>query len=290
MDFNQVRYFIALSKTLNFTHAAELCYVSQPALTQAIKRLEVELDGDLLKRDGRNTELTELGSLLLANFEKLDEIKNIVKTNAKAYASGEIAELNIGIMCTIGPKVLSGFIEKFKKNNPMISLNLYDVDPDDIADKLISGEFHGVFGARHQAQHPELLYTKLFDEEMVIAFHHEHRFANLINVSLREIATEAYIDRTTCEFRDEFAKLFEEERLELNVVCRSQRDDWIQTMVRDNVGVSLTPRYSITQSELCFRSISEPKLSRQVEFCFLKNVPPSLALDMLNCQIKNHDW
>ena len=46
MDFNQVRYFLALANMLNFTHAAEQCYVSQPALTQAIKRLETELGGE----------------------------------------------------------------------------------------------------------------------------------------------------------------------------------------------------------------------------------------------------
>ena len=48
MDFNQIRYFLKLADTLNFTRAAEQCFVSQPALTQAIKRLEVELGGELV--------------------------------------------------------------------------------------------------------------------------------------------------------------------------------------------------------------------------------------------------
>lgn len=53
MDFNQVRFFLALAETLNFTRAAERCHVTQPALTQSIKRLELELGGDLIVRDGR---------------------------------------------------------------------------------------------------------------------------------------------------------------------------------------------------------------------------------------------
>ena len=95
MDFNQVRYFLALADTLNFTHAAELCYVSQPALTQAIKRLEGELGGQLIYRTGRKTELTELGKRTLDQFKQIDNARHIVKATAKAVLSGEVAELNI---------------------------------------------------------------------------------------------------------------------------------------------------------------------------------------------------
>ena len=54
MEFNQVRYFLALAETLNFTRAAEKCNVSQPALTRSIKLLEQELNGPLLIRNGKN--------------------------------------------------------------------------------------------------------------------------------------------------------------------------------------------------------------------------------------------
>src|SRR6266699_1397486 len=62
MEMHQVRYFLAVARTLNFTRAAEECNVTQPALTRAIKQLEDELGGELIRREGRNSHLTDLGN------------------------------------------------------------------------------------------------------------------------------------------------------------------------------------------------------------------------------------
>ena len=65
MEMQQVRYFVALAETLNFTRAAERCNVTQPALTRAIQQLEHELGGPLFNRERANSHLTELGRLML---------------------------------------------------------------------------------------------------------------------------------------------------------------------------------------------------------------------------------
>ena len=61
MEMHQIRYFLTVAKTLNFTHAAEICHVAQPSLSQAIKKLEEELGGALFRRERSNTHLTNLG-------------------------------------------------------------------------------------------------------------------------------------------------------------------------------------------------------------------------------------
>jgi DNA-binding transcriptional LysR family regulator len=63
MELNQVSYFINLAETLNFTAAARLSGVSQPSLTRAIRRLEDELGGPLIYRDGKNSRLTDASSV-----------------------------------------------------------------------------------------------------------------------------------------------------------------------------------------------------------------------------------
>ena len=70
MEFHQVRYFLALCTTLNFTRAAEACNVTQPALTRAIQRLEEEFGGPLFQRERSLTQLTELGRLMRPLMEQ----------------------------------------------------------------------------------------------------------------------------------------------------------------------------------------------------------------------------
>ena len=70
MEMHQVRYFLAVSETLNFTRAAERCNVSQPALTRAVKKLEEELGGPLFRRERNLSHLTELGRMMKPHLEQ----------------------------------------------------------------------------------------------------------------------------------------------------------------------------------------------------------------------------
>ena len=71
MEMHQVRYFLAVADTLNFTRAAEQCHVSQPALTRAIQQLEDELGGLLLRRERKLTHLTDFGRLIEPHLRQL---------------------------------------------------------------------------------------------------------------------------------------------------------------------------------------------------------------------------
>ena len=71
LQLHQVRYFLALARTLNFTRAAEQCNVTQPALTKAVHKLEQELGGTLIHRERHLTQLTELGKMILPTLEEI---------------------------------------------------------------------------------------------------------------------------------------------------------------------------------------------------------------------------
>ena len=73
MQMNQIRYFLALCEERNFTRAAKRCGVSQPSLTNAIKRLEQTLGGPLFHRNRRNIELTELGRVVKPYLKQLNQ-------------------------------------------------------------------------------------------------------------------------------------------------------------------------------------------------------------------------
>ena len=89
MEMHQVRYFLALSETLNFTEAALRCNVSQPALTRAIQTLEVELGGELLRRERKLSHLTELGERMLPLMRQCYESALAIRTAAQSIRKGE---------------------------------------------------------------------------------------------------------------------------------------------------------------------------------------------------------
>ena len=87
MQMNQIRYFLALCEEHNFTRAAKRCGVSQPSLTNAIKRLEQTLGGPLFHRDRRNVELTELGRVIKFDLKQLSQSAYEAKCKAAKVLS-----------------------------------------------------------------------------------------------------------------------------------------------------------------------------------------------------------
>src|SRR5919106_6213658 len=96
MEMHQIRYFLAVCETLNFTRAAEQCYVTQPALTRAVQKLEEELGGLLFRRGRHLTLLTDLGRPMRPQFEQIWQQTEAAKTTAQSFLKLEDATLKSG--------------------------------------------------------------------------------------------------------------------------------------------------------------------------------------------------
>jgi DNA-binding transcriptional LysR family regulator len=116
MELHEIRYFLALNKTLNFTKAAEMCNVTQPALTRAIQKLEAELGGLLFSRERGNTHLTELGRLLEPHLTEVLTRTQAARETATRFLRLDSAQLRLGVMCTIGPMRFVGFLSRFRQS------------------------------------------------------------------------------------------------------------------------------------------------------------------------------
>src|SRR5262252_814562 len=125
MEMQQVRYFVALAGTLNFTRAAEQCNVSQPALTRAIQQLEHELGGPLFHRERSNTHLSELGRMMLPYLESVEVSTRAAKEAAQSAKKLENVTLTIGAMCTISPQLMSGLMVQFQAKHPDVEVEVH---------------------------------------------------------------------------------------------------------------------------------------------------------------------
>src|SRR2546425_9001206 len=97
MEMHQVRYFLAVARTLNFTRASDECNVTQPSLTRAIKQLEGELGGDLFRRERPHSQLTELGERMHPLLKQCYESAVGARVLSTSFKSGEGGSLRLAI-------------------------------------------------------------------------------------------------------------------------------------------------------------------------------------------------
>lgn len=124
MEMQQVRYFLAVARTLNFTRAAEECNVTQPALTRAIKQLEDELGGELIRREGRNSHLTDLGNRMQPLLQQCYDSAIGAKQLAAKVKKGEVASLSMAVARTFDLDLLTGPLAEVHRSFPELQIKI----------------------------------------------------------------------------------------------------------------------------------------------------------------------
>nr|NUR37151.1 LysR family transcriptional regulator [Sphingomonas sp.] len=140
MEMQQVRYFLAVSRTLNFTRAAEECNVTQPALTRAIKQLEDELGGELIRREGRNSHLTDLGNRMRPLLQQCYDSAIAAKQVASKLKKGEVAALSLVVSRTFDLDLLTGPLAEVQRSFPALQLKIRRASGSDICELLKTGD------------------------------------------------------------------------------------------------------------------------------------------------------
>src|SRR4051812_43332901 len=115
MEMHQIRYFLAVSRTLNFTRAAEECNVAQPSLTRAIKQLEAELGGDLFRRERPAAQLTELGLRMQPLLKQCYEAAAGARSLATSFKGGKIGALRIALTHSIDLALLIPHLDQIRR-------------------------------------------------------------------------------------------------------------------------------------------------------------------------------
>jgi DNA-binding transcriptional LysR family regulator len=290
MEMQQVRYFVALARELNFTRAAEKCNVSQPALTRAIQQLEHELGGPLFHRERGNTHLSELGRMMLPYLQSVEESCRAARDQARAVKKLERATLTIGTMCTIGPQLVSDLLIRFQAQHPAVEVQVVDAGAPAMLEMLEKGELEvaivGVPGELPDSLHQ----LPIFEERFVIVLPPNHRLVAHNPVRAAELDKEPYVSRSNCE-------VFEPVRTELNgrgvflrQVFSSPRDDWVQGMIKAGLGVGFFPEFSVTDPDLVVRPLVEPSFQRSIYLATVRGRPHSPAVGAFVQEARRYPW
>jgi len=167
MEMQQVRYFLAVSRTLNFTRAAEECNVTQPALTRAIKQLEDELGGELIRREGRNSHLTDLGNRMRPLLQQCYDSAIAAKQVASKLKKGEVAALSLVVSRTFDLELLTGPLSEVQRSFPALQLKIRRASGSEICELLKNGEVDlavaGALGEDWERLDAWPMFTESFD-------------------------------------------------------------------------------------------------------------------------------
>ena len=290
MEMHQIRYFLAVCETLNFTRAAEQCNISQPALTRAIQKLEEELGGPMFRRERNLTHLTDLGRLVRPRLERILRETEAAHAAAQEFNTLEKAPLNLGVMCTIGPSRLIGLFSRVQYEMPGVEVNLNEATPEVLIEKMVAGEIDVGLIAMPGEIPDRFDRRRLYQERFVVAFPPGHRFGRMDSFRLYDIAGEPYLSRKSCEFAVHFRAVLAERGITLNYRYRSEREDWIQSMILAGMGCAFMPEYLPMFPGLPTRVISEPEVTRQVELVTVGGRRFSPAVKAFVDLVMAYDW
>jgi DNA-binding transcriptional LysR family regulator len=290
LDIHHIRYFLAVCETLNFTRAAEKCNVTQPALSRAIQQLEEEVGGLLFRRERNLTHVTDLGLLMKPRLQQILDGLTEVKRDARRFLTLEDANINLGIMCTIGPRRLTGLVAEFGRRFPGVSIKLLEGIAKDLAAKIEKGDIDLAIMANPEGFSDRIEAHSLYGERFVIAFPEQHRFAAMNGIPMREIHGESYLRRINCEYRDYLSKIADECHADAQLVFASEREDWIQNMVAGGLGICIIPEFSAVIPGIQVRPLVDPEVSRDVSLVWMAGRRHSPAVSALVKLARAHPW
>ena len=192
MTLTELKYITAIARTKHFGQAAEACFVSQPTLSIAVRKLEEELGVTLFERNRTDVTVTPVGERVIEQarvvLESAEEIHNIVSAEVDQLAS----PLKLGVIYTVGPYVLPHLIPGIKKLAPDMPLIISEDYTDVLAEKLRDGAIDAAILSL-PFEHPGIVTQNLYDEPFVVALPQDHKLAKRKKLNAEDLADETML-------------------------------------------------------------------------------------------------
>ena len=248
MNLNQLEYFISAAELLNFTKAAEKCFISQTAMTQQIRALEKTVGVQLFLRDKHHVELTTAGRAFLTEARAIVERSNTALRIARTAASGIEGELTVGFIRGFGQGELNGILRAFHNSYPNIRLTMTNGNMSQLLDSLSSGKCDAVFTiSPYRQRYPDLghLYMKSFPLFAVVPA--GHVLAAKSYLGYNELKEENFIimqpEGRAKDEAEESMLVYERGGFFPNIVAMEGDPETLLLMISIGIGISILPEY-----------------------------------------------
>jgi len=288
LDLKQLQYFIAVTEQMNFSKAAEKLHISQPSLSNAIKKLEQEIGSPLLKRNTRNLQLTEAGELLYERAKVILKNMEVLKIEMDEVIVHGTSEVTIGVMESIKhwlPKVIANY----KRDYPQMMIHLVDILGSKRVKKSLKSYKTHVIITNQRMDDDELEVQSLYEERLVAVLPLNHPLAEKDRLTFADLCNEPFIISTEgFQTRLDILSAFEQANVKMNIQYEIERFETAVSLVRENLGITILPENYLqgpTAKTIVQKEIDGPNLRRNVYLISLKNRHLPLAIRHLLANI-----
>jgi DNA-binding transcriptional LysR family regulator len=262
MELSQVRYFVTLCQTLNFTRAAAQCHVTQPAFTRAIQKLEDELGGPLLYRERSLTQLTELGRAMRPLLEAMLLAAEAASALAQSFKDAPAASLKIGLGPGIGGAAIAPAVQEMARTLPDLSVHFDESGPAALIEAMLTDTLDCALLPEDCVLPERLNRWPLYEERAVAVFPAGHRLSALNAVTADDILEETILAGDRCG--DFAGRLADATGATLRLRrCNGPAAQMVD-MVGAGLGVALLSERLPVAPQVVTRRFSDPELKRRV--------------------------
>jgi DNA-binding transcriptional LysR family regulator len=289
MEMHQVRYFLTVARTLNFTRAAEQCNVSQPALTRAIRQLEEELSGELLRREGRLSHLTELGMRMLPLMQQCYESALAAKSLASSFKRGTTQALSLALSHALDERLLLDPLAELHRAIPGLRLKLRRGDAHAIGEMLRQGEVDFAIGGPLGQDWERLDAWPLFEERFELVASPGHALPGRRPIEMRELADQRFLINAHCESAQGLAHALEEHGITLADAHQVGSLHDLIALLGVNFGVAFLPEKAVPPGFVRV-AVSGLDMTRQISVFGVSGRQRSAAADAILKLLRARDW
>ncbi len=295
MTLTELKYIVAVARERHFGRASQSCFVSQPTLSVAVKKLEEELDVTLFERSTNDVFLTPMGKQIVTQAQQVLESADRVKQIAQAGDEQFVEPLRIGVIFTIGPYLLPHLIPILRDQAPEMPIIVEEGFTANLRNKLKQGSLDAII-VSNPFEEPGVQTRVLYREPFVVVVSLSHPWAQKDSVQSTELGTETVLllGPGNC-FRDQVLQACP------NCQASGQQDDLqrslesgsietIRHMVASGVGITVLPCSAAGAEEYSRRLLSIKRFrdispGRDVILAWRKGYPREQAIEVISSAV-----
>lgn len=280
MDINQLEVLVTVAREKSFSRAAEMLNRTQPAVSQAVQRLEREIGEKLFDRSSKDGTLTAAGDVLLEYAKQMLNLRHTARAAVK-----ELRNLHTGKVTLSANEhtvfYLLPVIAEFRRRHPLVKVEVRRGVASRTPIEVIAREVElGVISFKPNDRSVKSF--PVFTDELALIVSPKHRLADEKSVSVKALGNECFIAHNAASpYRQKVIETFEKHRTPLNIGVELPALEAIKQLVKMNAGVALIPkltaRAEIKSGQLKCLEVAEMKFERRLHIIYRRNSALSQA-------------